>query len=408
MVHDLAAHAAEQWPDRPALTQGDVTLSFGELWERSGRVASALRGLGVRRGDRVAIDTASVTDAASALFAVARVGGIYVLLDADLSAYSSTYILGDCAPALVLGHPGSELSRRASELGITYADAGTVPVAPAGARPGTDAISIDPVGILYTSGSTGRPKGVVSTHSNVLFAVDAIARRLRLRHDDVIGCVLPAGFDYGLYQIFLALTCGAHVVWGTRTDAGPGLLSFLGRNAVTVFPAIPDLASNLVRLTAAGRGRARALRMVTNTGAALSDDLGLRLHEQYPAVEVYPMFGLTECKRVSILLPEELNGRRGSVGRPLDDTECVIVDPQTGHACPVGVVGELVVRGPHVMQGYWGDQEATALRFRPWGCLGERALFTGDFCWLDDAGYLYFEGRADDVFKAHGYRVSAV
>jgi acyl-CoA synthetase (AMP-forming)/AMP-acid ligase II len=407
VLSDVAAMAADRWPDRPALTQGATTLSYGEVWRRSAAVAAALRRRGVGRGDRVVIQTADITGSVPALFGTALAGGIYVPVSASLSAYAATHVLRDCAPALVVCPDGDELGRCADDLAIRRVEPGSLADAH-GNGEAAAALSIDPVGILYTSGSTGRPKGVVSSHSNVLFAVDAIARRLSLRPADVIGCVLPADFDYGLYQIFLAATCGAHVVWGTSADAGPGLLSFLARNAVTVLPAVPDLVYSLVTLTAAGRGAARELRMVTNTGAALSGELCRRLRKLYPAAGIYPMFGLTECKRVSILLPSELDTRPGSVGRPLDDTQCLIVDPQTGCPCPAGVIGELVVRGPHVMQGYWGDADATSLRFRPWGPLGQRALFTGDLCWLDDCGYLYFAGRADDVFKAHGYRVSAV
>jgi acyl-coenzyme A synthetase/AMP-(fatty) acid ligase len=240
----------------------------------------------------------------------------------------------------------------------------------------------------------------------MVFAVEAIARRLRLRSDDVIGCVMPLAFDYGVYQVLLGLVTGAHLVWGRGAAAGPGLLSFLTDNEVTVLPVVPGLAQNLERLTRRAHHALPPLRMLTNTGATMSVDLRLRLQRAYPDMQVYLMFGLTECKRVSILLPEELGTKAASVGRPLDDTECIIVDGES-RPLPAGELGELVVRGPHVTLGYWNDPEQTALRFRPWGPFGERALFTGDQCWLDADGYLYFSGRDDDVYKANGFRVSA-
>jgi acyl-CoA synthetase (AMP-forming)/AMP-acid ligase II len=125
-----------------------------------------------------------------------------------------------------------------------------------------------------------------------------------------------------------------------------------------------------------------------------------------PGVEIYVMFGLTECKRVSIMLPSELDQKPNSVGRPLDDTECLIVG-EDGKVLPTGEIGELVVRGAHVMPGYWRAPTETEKRFRPWGNGVEIALYSGDRASLDADGFLYFHGRGDDIYKQRGYRVSA-
>ncbi|HXV93765.1 MAG TPA: AMP-binding protein [Pseudonocardia sp.] len=416
LLSDLVDRAAERFGDRTAVVSGERSIGFTDLATATRVVAAELRRLGVARGDRVVVVIDDFLTAIPWMLGVARRGGIYVLMNADTTRYAAEHTIADSGARLALSSGSSESRRCAEALGLTVVD---IPVAgvtgpitePAGPAPSPldVPVSSDLVSILYTSGSTGRPKGVTGTHANMVFAAEAIAARLRLREDDVIGCVLPLAFDYGVYQVLLTLLTGARLVWGAGAAAGPGLLSFLVDNAVTVLPVVPGLAQNLDRLTRrATRSGAPLppLRVLTNTGAAMSADLRLRLQGAYPELGVYLMFGLTECKRVSMLLPEELAAKPDSVGRPLDDTECVIIDG-SGRVLPPGEVGELVVRGPHVTAGYWNDPERTALRFRPWGPMGERALFTGDQCRLDADGYLYFEGRDDDIYKANGFRVSA-
>jgi acyl-CoA synthetase (AMP-forming)/AMP-acid ligase II len=247
---------------------------------------------------------------------------------------------------------------------------------------------------------------VVSTHAQVRFAVAAIHGRLGYRADDLVYCCLPLSFDYGLYQIFLSCAAGACLVLGGEQDAGPALLGRVRETRATIFPLVPGLASTLARLTERSGTAPERLRLVTNTGAALSGALSRRLRDLMPGLDVVPMFGLTECKRVSIEEPNADLVRPGSAGRPLPDTEVFAVD-EAGRRLPAGETGELVVRGPHVMAGYWRAPELTARRFRRDG-LGQPVLYTGDLCRLDKAGNVYFVGRDDDIYKQRGFRVSAV
>src|SRR5208282_4007316 len=117
------------------------------------------------------------------------------------------------------------------------------------------------------------------------------------------------------------------------------------------------------------------------------------------------MYGQTECKRISYLPPEQLDSRPNSVGIAIPNEEVFIVD-EAGHPVGPGVVGELVVRGPHVMQGYWGLPEETARALRPGPVRGERVLYTGDLFTMDEEGYLYFVARKDDIIKTRGEKVS--
>ncbi len=147
------------------------------------------------------------------------------------------------------------------------------------------------------------------------------------------------------------------------------------------------------------------LRFVTNTGAALSVASIEAVRQTFPRARLFSMYGLTECKRVSYLPPEQLDARPSSVGVAIPGTE-VWVGDENAEPLPAGEVGELFVRGPHVMQGYWNNPQATAERLRPGRWPWERVLATGDLFRTDAEGFLYFVGRTDDIIKSRGEKVA--
>ena len=148
-----------------------------------------------------------------------------------------------------------------------------------------------------------------------------------------------------------------------------------------------------------------AVRYVTNTAAALPVRHIEFLHRAFPNARVYSMYGLTECKRVSYVPPEDLARKPESVGVPIPDTEVWIAD-DSGRRLAPGEVGEIVVRGATVMRGYWEKPEASARKLRPGPLPGEHVLHTGDYGRLDDDGFLYFVGRMDDIIKSRGEKVA--
>jgi acyl-CoA synthetase (AMP-forming)/AMP-acid ligase II len=249
------------------------------------------------------------------------------------------------------------------------------------------------------------PNAVVSTHAQMVFAADAIQSQLCYRPDDVVYSPLPLSFDYGMYQLFVAALGSAHVHLADAADAGILLLRRLRESGATVLPGVPSLAAILARLIER-HGGTIPLRLLTNTGADLPGRILDQLRRQLPGLQVQLMFGLTECKRVSIMPPDHDRDRPGSCGKSLPGTEVVVVDDD-GHPVPPRTVGEIVVRGPHVMAGYWRRPELTAKRFRRVAGLFPQ-LHTGDYGWLDEDGFLYFSGRRDDIYKSHGFRVSAI
>ena len=177
------------------------------------------------------------------------------------------------------------------------------------------------------------------------------------------------------------------------------VLERMAAERVTVFPGVPTMFSMLMSLKTVARHDLASLRMITNTAAALSEAHILDLRALFPQAQLFSMYGLTECQRVSYLPPEQLAIRPGSVGRGMPNEEVWLVD-EVGRRLPNGSVGELVIRGSHVMRGYWRKPEATARRLKPGELPGEMLLYSGDLFRTDQEGYLYFVARKDDIIKS--------
>ncbi|WP_420123237.1 class I adenylate-forming enzyme family protein [Nakamurella sp.] len=405
LLFDLLDDAAARDPHAPALTAGETTLSYADLAAASRRAAAWLATSGVRRRDRVVVLTRDLLLPVPLLVGCARLGAVVVLLHEEVLDPTVRHVLADTEPALlVTDRP--DAAAAAVERGVAVATGSAARAGIAAAAPADPArpLSVDPVCLIYTSGSTGLPNAVVSTHAQVVFAARAIQSQLGYRADDVVFSALPLSFDYGLYQVFLAALGGAHLHLGSAQDAGVGLLHRLRAARATVLPAVPSLAAILARLLERYGGRLD-LRLLTNTGADMPAATVARLRRLLPGLTVQLMFGLTECKRVSIMPPDGDLARPGACGRPLPGTEVIVLDDD-GTALPPGQVGEIVVRGPHVMAGYWRRPALTARRFHRTDDLGVE-LRSGDYGYLDGDGYLYFVGRRDDIYKSRGFRVSA-
>jgi amino acid adenylation domain-containing protein len=405
LLHELLDRASAEHGDRPAVGRGTAVETYRAVDAASHAVARRLAEHGVRRGDRVVVAVAPDVLVPALLYGCSRIGGVFCVLGEQAPPAAYAHVLDDAEPRLVVT---DNLDARllAAERGIAYLSLDDLrpPVdGPVSDEPGP--IPVDPVCLIYTSGSTGMPKAVVSTHAQVTFAATAIQSQLAYRADDVVFCPLPLSFDYGLYQIFLATLAGARVQLATAVDAGPRLLAELHRTGATVLPAVPGVARGLAKLLSRPTASPPSLRLMTNTGSTMPDGVVRELRDRVPGLRVQLMFGLTECKRTTIMPVDEDLRRPGSCGRALPGTEVYATDPE-GRRLPPGEVGELVVRGPHVMAGYWRRPELTAQRFpRADGLFPQ--LRTGDYGWLDDDGYLYFVGRRDDLYKERGFRVSA-
>ncbi|MCP4452494.1 MAG: long-chain fatty acid--CoA ligase, partial [Planctomycetes bacterium] len=169
----------------------------------------------------------------------------------------------------------------------------------------------------------------------------------------------------------------------------------------------PTVTALLLQLENLGLYELRSVRYMTNTGAALPIEHIQTLRNLFPWVSLYSMFGLTECKRVGYLPPRYLDSHPGSVGQAMPNCEVAVVD-DSGQPVPVGHTGQLAVRGANVMQGYWNDATLTQRAYREGDYPADRILFSGDYFHQNREGFLYFEGRRDDIIKSRGERINTL
>jgi len=227
---------------------------------------------------------------------------------------------------------------------------------------------------------------------------------LRNSDTDIVLSVLPLSFSYGLYQLMAAVRSGATLVLEDSFTFPAAVLRRMSAERVTGFAGVPTLYAILLGMDLKAFDLS-SLRYITNAAAALPVEHVRRLREQFPHVDLYLMHGLTEVARTVYLSPEEVDRRPSSVGRAIPGTE-VWIEDEEGRRVGPGEVGELVVRGRHVMRGYWNDPEATKERFRPGPIPGERLCYSGDLFRADEEGFLHFVSRRDDIIKCRGEKVS--
>ncbi|MER6347312.1 class I adenylate-forming enzyme family protein [Streptomyces sp. NPDC001595] len=405
-LHALLDDAAAAHRDRCALRTDTDAITYDELAEASRRAAHLLRAQGVGRGDRVVVSSPDAITVAVTVHAVSRAGAMFSVLHEHVRDRPLEHVLRDCEPAAIVTDD-PEVSATARAHGVRVLSSGQLRRAPAPDGAGArlpEPLGVDGACLIYTSGTTSLPKAVVSTHQQMLFAARAIQDCLGYRGDDVVYSPLPLSFDYGLYQLFLTFLAGAELRVGSIAEVGPPLLRALRDSGATVLASVPSVSDRLAWLVRRAKNKPR-LRLLTNTGAALSEGTIAALREAMPTLSVQLMYGLTECKRATIMPPDGDLLRPGSSGRALPGTEVFTVDDD-GRRLPAGEVGQFVVRGPHVMAGYWRRPEMTAERFHRHAGLFPQ-LRTGDYGWMDEEGYLYFSGRRDDLYKERGFRVSA-
>lgn len=422
LLHCFFEESVARHPDKVALIVGQSRWTWAQLQQQVETLAASLQEAGVIKGDRVALFLDNQVEAVVGIFAVLTVGGVFMPINPLTKSDKLAYLLQDSeAKAFLTQGSLASTWRKACEQAPSVQAVFVAGEALASAlpleRPWPDAaaphrppqpvslIDQDLAAIIYTSGSTGDAKGVMLSHLNMVSACTSVSTYLGLRADDVICCALPLAFDYGLYQVLMAARVGATVML-ERSFAFPvQVLKNMVQEGVTVFPGVPTMFVMLMNLSSLAQFDLSRLRMITNTAAALAEDHIRQLRSLFPQAQLFSMYGLTECKRVTYLPPEQLDARPTSVGRGMPNEEVWLVDEQ-GQRLPNGSTGELVIRGSNVMRGYWRKPEQTVERLKPGPLPGEMVLYSGDLFRTDEEGYLYFVARKDDIIKSRGEKVS--
>jgi acyl-CoA synthetase (AMP-forming)/AMP-acid ligase II len=399
-VPELVARSARRAPDAPALACEGERRTFGELEQRSDRLAGALAARGVGPGDQVAMLQYNGVEFVEAFLAIQKLGACAVPVNFRLSREEVDYVLADSGARLVIADP--ELAPRAGAVealvvGPEYEEA--LADAPSG-RPAHELSGDDLAFLMYTSGTTGRPKGAMLSHQNLVVNTTNWLYEVGARPDDVWLSGLPLFHIGGLNGILPFLHLGALAVIEPSGGFDPGLsIARLAEHDVSMCFFVPTQWQEICSHPAVGTVDSERLRKAM-WGASQAPLPTLELlAATFPAVEIVNAFGQTEMSsNTCFLRGEDAIRKMGSVGRPALGVEARIVDEGGADVAP-GEVGEIVYRGPTVMQGYHGKPEATAEAFAGgW-------FHSGDLVREDDEGFIYVVDRLKDMLISGGENV---
>jgi fatty-acyl-CoA synthase len=404
---ELLRRRAATTPGAPALRLGDRVATYGELDERAGRLAVGLRDRAVSPGDRVGVWMHNGIEMVETLFAIHKLGAAAVPLNFRLAAPEAAFIVEDAglrglvgdAGLLELGGPGLGVDWG---LAVTGEPDSSYEQAIADAPGACDPIVVEdhtPAFVMYTSGTTGRPKGAVLSHRNLLANTWNWTFEVDIRRGDVYTAGFPLFHIGGLVGLYPFLLLGNCVVLQASGGFDPeAALDLMQRAGTTVCAYVPAQWQLLVAprsVAARLRGQRRAIWGGAPAGRALLE----RMVEVLPEGSVISTFGQTEVTaNATFLGPADALRKLGSVGLPAVTMECRIVDESDRDVAP-GEVGEIVYRGPTVMQGYFNRPDATAEAFRGgW-------FHSGDLVHQDDEGYFYVVDRKNDTIISGGENI---
>ena len=412
------ARAARKSPDKVAFRFEDRALTFRQLDDRVTRLANALVERGVDRGDRVAVLMMNRLEVVESYLAGCRLGAVVVPVNFRLVADEVTYIAEDSGAKVLLVDAGlAELAgsvrERVPGLATCLVTGGGVAAAGPGAASYEDvvgsaspeplAVDVDehePAFIMYTSGTTGRPKGAVLSHFNLVMNTFHMMVEMGIAGSDEVWLSgLPLFHIGGLNGILPYLMVGGtSVIMPSGQFDGSTVVDTLERERITGCYFVPTQWQQICAVPGV-RDRDLTLRRISWGASVAPPSVLQAMAETFPGVPNYNAFGQTEMSSVTCVLKgEDAIRKMGSVGRPIVNIEARLVDDAMEDV-PVGDVGEIVYRGPTVLQEYWGKPEATAEAF-------EGGWFhSGDLCRMDEDGYITVVDRKKDMIISGGENI---
>ena len=346
-------------------------------------------------GDRIIICVNNDCMTVAILLAAWKLGLVVVPVKADMDLTSIQVIANDCnAKAVIKGEDVVQFKSWKKENHIFQINSERIVT-------GSDLALL-----IYTSGSTGKPKGIMLTHQNVITSLASISQYLRLKSHDKILCLSPLSFDYGLYQVLFSFFTNCSTLLFSQSFNPISVIKCLENETITVLPIVPTMASSLVKVAPILKPNLEKLRTLTNTGGHLTSSVIESWKALTPELNIFAMYGLSECKRALFLEPELWQEKIGSVGKPIPGLEAKIFNKNEQGIyveTQPHEVGELFVRGSAVMQSYFDPNVQGGSKIISGQYREDNWLSTGDLFCTDDDGYFYFKGRSKELIKQAGF-----
>jgi len=404
LLGELLRRHARYRGAKTAYAIGARRVTYGELDAMANRLAHALRALGVGHGDRIATLAPNRVEYPAIYFAVAKLGAIHVPLNFRWRAGEVRYALGQSAASVLLY--ADELAGVVDEArgDIRHVlsldrDVGALIARAPDAEPAAEPrlVEMDPHVMLYTSGTTGDPKGALLSHRAYALQATQTPRPTGLGEDDVALCMFPM-FHMGGWAMPLGYwTNGGTVVLMEKAEPGE-ILRAVARERVTYLYLIPTLYNAVLALPEFERTDLTSLRAIGSGTQVMTEAQVRTIVERFRNPNLFVMYGQTEAGPIANLRPRDVLRKPTSVGRPAQNVDVRLVDPDERNIGPGGT-GEIVCRSEFTMLGYWRQPEATAQALRGgW-------LHTGDLGAFDDEGFLHVAGRLKEMIKCGGESV---
>ncbi|MDH5695527.1 MAG: long-chain-fatty-acid--CoA ligase [Dehalococcoidia bacterium] len=412
LLGDMMRLNAMKFPDKTALVFKDTRLSYSELNSRANRLANALLGIGVSKGDRVAVLADNCSQYMEAYFATSKVGMIIVPINNSLDAEGITYIVNDSgANTIIFGENYLDTvnSLRPGFKSVkNYIVIGQAPGAESYEKlvssypPDELEVEVDEddtAWLLYTSGTTGPPKGVMLDHkSQIVDSANTILTCFPINRSDIHLVILPLFHIGSLWHMRCHFYMGNTIILMDARDP-KAVLETIEREKVTTMCFVPPMIVPIANHPDVDKYDVSSMRIMIYSGAPLPEGLERRLHEIFGDI-IIQVFALTEGGP-AIIMPPLMEGpwekvkRLGSCGKDVINVEVRLVNEE-GKECAPGEIGEILARGDNIMKGYWNMPEATAKT------LEGGYLHTGDLATRDEEGYYYITGRKKDVISSGG------
>jgi malonyl-CoA/methylmalonyl-CoA synthetase len=381
--------------------------TYADMVAQSAQVANALSGLGVRPGDRIAVQVEKSPEALMLYLGVIRAGAVFLPLNTAYTIAELEYFLTDADPRIVVCDPSRRdaLEPVAARAGVsaveTLAAEGSGSLA---AHIGAASASFSDVArgandlaaILYTSGTTGRSKGAMLSHGNLVSNAEVLVDTWRFTADDVLLHALPIYHTHGLFvAVNVMLFCGGTILFLPKFDAD-ACLELMPR--ATTMMGVPTFYTRLLRHKGLTREATAHMRLFISGSAPLLADTHREWRER-TGHAILERYGMTETNMTT---SNPYDGERiaGTVGLPLPGISVRIAEPETGRLLGRDEIGVIEVSGPNVFEGYWRNPEKTAAEFRADG-----TFITGDLGKIDPQGYVHILGRAKDLIITGGLNV---
>ncbi|HEX2926738.1 MAG TPA: class I adenylate-forming enzyme family protein [Ruminiclostridium sp.] len=417
MIIDLLEKSVDKYRNKIAVCCDEYELTYGELYERILELSGTLAANGVNKGDHVALLLANSIEFVVAFFAVNRCGGIIIPVYVNTGANKLINIVNFYDIRFIISAAQYKTLYDSVTLEACSEMQGIFSINPEGAAEFTGLGESphfrekvyksscfgnyeDLALILFSSGTTGIPKGIMLSNNNIISNVQAISDYLGLSPADRLLLVKNINHASSITGEMLISFYNGCTLYLTRDLPTPAvILQLMCKKEITVFFAVPSILFTLVRYRDFNSCRFEKLRILNFYGACMGYEEIKTLHEKFPGVNLIYSYGLTEASpRVTYLSGEELLKKQGSSGKAIRDVEIYITDGRENFESP-GNAGEIAVKGPNVMLGYYKNSELTEKALR------NGLLHTGDFGYMDADGFLYVVGRKDNLIIQSGKNV---